>query len=526
MSRAEKPAHSSFRAKRKGVQTQTTKYSVYSTSLHFDQSLLYLPLHRISHAPLLSTIRNPSSKFKIHHQISGMQQTLLLLIGLLLGATLRSQQSPVLEAYIAQGLLANTGQKIRLADAASGLEKVRQADALQFPNISFSANYTVAGGGRSINFPIGDLLNPVYSNLNQINQITFPGAPQYPMLDNEKIQFLPHNFQETKVKFAWPFYNPGIRYNRQIQRRLLESVEAQNDAQSRQLRYDITSTYLQYLKTVEALRIWQSSKNVLLELKRFNEALVKNQVATRDVVALADYEISKADMEMHRLRSTQQTVKAYFNLLLDRDYFEDIISDTSLLVPYPVQYNLADMLAQAGEKRMELKALNAGVRAAETVLKMQKSRRTRPEFYLGGETGFQGYGYHYFDDQAYGLAQVGLNYPLYNGGQMRSQTQQARIEADQMRLRSTWTRKQIELQIVQAYGAWDAAQSALISARSGLEAAEAAYKIINNKYRAGQALLIEWTDANNRVQTAKLQVLIARIDVLLRETELRQAAGW
>jgi outer membrane protein len=48
------------------------------------------------------------------------------------------------------------------------------------PTVSFNASYTVADGGRILEIPFGDMLNPIYNNLNQINQTLNPTAQQYP----------------------------------------------------------------------------------------------------------------------------------------------------------------------------------------------------------------------------------------------------------------------------------------------------------------------------------------------------------
>jgi outer membrane protein TolC len=58
-----------------------------------------------------------------------------------------------------------------------------------------------------------------------------------------------------------------------------------------------------------------------------------------------------------------------------------------------------------------------------------------------------------------------------------------------------------------------------------VEAAEAIFRIVNNKYRAGQALLLEFLDAKNRVDTALQQEIIARADLLIRQAALRKSAG-
>jgi outer membrane protein len=47
---------------------------------------------------------------------------------------------------------------------------LKEAKALYYPTASFGTQYTLAAGGRNIEFPIGDLLNPVYNTLNDITQ--------------------------------------------------------------------------------------------------------------------------------------------------------------------------------------------------------------------------------------------------------------------------------------------------------------------------------------------------------------------
>ena len=44
------------------------------------------------------------------------------------------------------------------------------------PDISMNARYTVARGGRIIEFPVGDLLNPVYITLNMLTALTTIGG--------------------------------------------------------------------------------------------------------------------------------------------------------------------------------------------------------------------------------------------------------------------------------------------------------------------------------------------------------------
>lgn len=451
-----------------------------------------------------------------------MKNYLVLLTVLLLAAGTSgsfAQNSPVLDAYIQSGLANNLALQQRNLDLQQSLEAVRQARSLFYPTVQFNAAYTRSAGGRSIDFPLGDLLNPVYTTLNQITQ-----SSNFSLLENQKLNFLPDNFQETYLKVAYPLFNSDLRYNRQIKEQLALSKTAEKAAYEHELRYRITEAYLQYLQSLEAEKIWLNARDVLAELRRFNESLVKNNVATRDVVATADYELSKADHEIFQLHSQQNTARAYFNFLINRDLQADVVIDTTLLRQGVGAYDLPTLIRDAQADRHELAALRAGQSAAELALKLNEAKRTLPNAYIGAQIGFQGYGYT-FKDQAYGLAQIGLTYDLFNGGQTRSKIQQARIENEKVRNQYGEVQQQIAMQVTQSWNNLESARNAWSTSQQGLRAAEETFRIINNKYRANQALLLEFLDAQNRVTNARLQVLLAWSDVLVKEAELKKAAG-
>lgn len=435
-------------------------------------------------------------------------------------STIYAQQSPVLEAYIQAGLASNLALRQQDLNLQKNLEALRQAKGLFLPTVQFSANYTRAVGGRKLDFPIGDLLNPAYATLNQLTQ-----SNAFPVLENQTIQFLPDNFHETKVKFAYPVFNQDLRLNRAVQEQSLLTTTAQKAALEHELRYQITGAYLQYLQALEAEKVWRGAKTVLGELLRFNQSLVKNNVATRDVVATAEYEISKADDEIYKLQAAQNTARAYFNFLINTDLQAEVVADTALLRATVPQYERTDLTQKSLANRHEFEALRAGISTYEAVIRYNEKSRTLPDAYVGGELGWQGFGYKFNGDQAYALVQAGLTFDIFDGHQLRGKIQQSKIEREKLNTQLTDAQRQIQLQVIQASNALDAARHSWETARTGLAAAEAVFKIVNNKYRTQQALLIEYLDAQNRVTTAQLQVLLAWVEVLAKEAEVRKAAG-
>lgn len=468
--------------------------------------------HQINTVQFIKTVMKQSTRRFIFRLIG-----LLLLGGW--GGGLQAQTSVMLEDYIRLGLENNPRTQSRRLNLQQSDLQIKQAKALGLPTLTFNANYTRALGGRKLDFPIGDLLNPAYSALNAIN-------PQFmfPTLENQQIQFLPDNFHETKLNFAYPLYNTDIRYNRRIQQQLRESQDAQLLATEHELRYQITEAYVRYLQTWEAEKIWKNTREVLLELKRLNESLVKNNVATKDIITTADYELNKIDNELFALETQRNTAQAYVNLLLFRDLQTPLVPDTNLLRALVPDHRLEPLLDQAQRNRQELRALQSGINASETAVKLNQSNQKLPDLYIGGELGFQGFGYKFNGDQAYMLAQVSLSYDLYDGGQRKQKTQISRIEAEKMKVQQAEVAQQIQMQVIQTFNEFLAARFAFETAKTGVQSAESVFRIVNNKYRSGQALLIELLEAQNRVTTARLQQSLAWSNVILESAELNRIA--
>ena len=75
-------------------------------------------------------------------------------------------QGVSLDDYIREGLENNLALKQREVNYRKSQEVLKQARSLFYPDISLNMRYTVARGGRIIEFPVGTMLNPVYESLN------------------------------------------------------------------------------------------------------------------------------------------------------------------------------------------------------------------------------------------------------------------------------------------------------------------------------------------------------------------------
>jgi outer membrane protein TolC len=83
-------------------------------------------------------------------------------------------------------------------------------------------------------------------------------------------------------------------------------------------------------------------------------------------------------------------------------------------------------------------------------------------------------------------------------------------------------KKQIELQVVQTYYEWETAQQTLMSSQNGARSAARSFQIIQAKYKEGQAILLEYLDAQNKLTTAQLTQSINHFELMRKEAALQK----
>lgn len=430
-------------------------------------------------------------------------------------------QSTVLANYIQEGLANNLEIRQESLDISRVKESINQARSLIYPHLSFNPTYSLATGGRRLEFPVGDLLNPVNRTLNQLT-----GTDRLPTaIENVNQTLAPTNFHDTKISVQYSLFNTDIQYNYLIQKELLSAQEARKRVVENELRYSIATAYFQYLQSLDAVRIIENARLVLNELARLNEKLVSNKVATREVVSSARYEISKVDQQLATAVKNRETARSYLNFLVNRDLTTPVAVDSTLTSGLPKSVeSLADLQGAALQGRQELAQLGGSLRSAKLSIRLNKANASIPNLYIGGNAGFQGFGYT-FRNQAYAIAQVGMQWDLFRGYEKRSKIQQAKIQSCTIQNRIDQVQRQIQLQVLQAYYDLDAATENLSATQSGIVNADATFRIIDSKYRNGQALLIEFVRYQNDRLTAQLQHSLAHTDVLVKLAALDRAVG-
>ena len=413
----------------------------------------------------------------------------------------------VLKEYVRYGIENNLALKQKKSGYEKSLEALKGARGLFYPNISFNARYTVSEGGRVIDFPIGDLLNPVYSTLNALTS-----SSKFTTVENQQVRFLRPTEQETKIRLAQPIFNPDIYYNSKIKKEMLVFEEADVEQYKRELIAEIRKAYYNVAMADGIFSMLIETRKLLLENIRVNKKLVENDKLTMDYVYRSEAELSKFDQELQNADKNKKIASAYFNFLLNKPLADSIIIQQAF--KFPVLADLTgDFSKSALGKREELQKLENYSNITDMQLKMNQSGKL-PDLFVAVDYGFQGEKYKFNKSQDYVQASAVLTWNLFSGFQNRAKIKQAMIDKTIIESQLDEARKQIQLQVINTMNELLTSEKGISAAETRLKNASEGFRLVNRKYEEGQASLLEFLDARTTMTQAEENLIISKFSYL------------
>jgi outer membrane protein len=423
-----------------------------------------------------------------------------------------------LDKYIEEGITNNIVLNQKKISLEKAMYSLKTATSLFFPSINLEGDYTSGEGGRNISFPVGDLLNPVYSTLNQLIQ-----SNNFPQLDNVKINFFPFHYYDVKLRTTMPIVNTDLIYNHSIQADQVHLKEYEVDAYKKELIKEIKTAYYNYLSALSAEKIYRNALKVAEEGKRVNESLLKNGKGLPVYILRSESEMADIDSKIVETQNSAQTAKRYFNFILNKDM------DSEIDTLYNIQLKISkidSMLTSNYDfsEREELKMLETGKNMNESVLKM-KELYWVPKVNAFLDLGAQDQIWNLNKDSKYYLFGFQLSVPIFEAFRNSYKADEAELNVKDAQLSLDFTAKQIKL-------SQSIAKNDLISARQNYYTAEKKYKaassyerLIEKGYKEGVNTFIETIDARSQLTQAALMVNINTNKVLSALTNYERETG-
>ncbi len=434
----------------------------------------------------------------------------------------------ILDQYIQKALESNIALQRKELSYAKSLEALKEAKAMFLPSLMLDARYSVAQGGRAFEFPVGDLMNPVYSNLNLINGINqattpdYPTIAEYPQIENQQVNFLRQTEQETKLRVVWPVLNNAILNNQKIKANMMEAEGLSVQIYKRELVKEVKIAYFNYLKANAGLDLYENTLKLLEENVRTAKSLVDNHKATIDVIYSAEAQQKAVEQQLATAQKNKNVAAAYFNFLLNREYQETI--ELSEIQNQPLEIlSIEEARNQAFRSREEFQQLNYFLAASQNDIKRNKDQNI-PNLNLVVDYGIQGTNYSLNRDADFVMGSVIMTWNILDF-KRKHQVQQAHIAKAEVNMQKNETYQQIGLQVVSAFHELEASRKSIEAAKAEVQSARQAFRLVNRKYKQNQANQVAFVDARTRLTNAEQNLIISRYDYQIQIAEYERILG-
>lgn len=443
----------------------------------------------------------------LHHTLS------IIIITLVGSFRLAHAQEPQLDQYVKQGLDSNLvliQKDLSLKRALNGLEV---AKSMYLPNITFDLTYSHADGGRSIDLPIGDMLNPVYTTLNQLTN-----SDNFPQIDNEQITFLPKNYYDAKVRTSVPIINTDIKHNKVVREKMVELSKTETELYKRELVKDIKIAYFNYLSAVQAKEIYVNALGLAREGRRVNQKLLEAGKGLPAYVIRADAEIAQHESKIAEADQQVKNAKYYFNSLLNRSEDAEIIYDLE-------KDRSGDLktgeLSVDIEGREELKSLEGNIAIQESLVEMSKQAFV-PKVSAFLDLGSQAEGLRVSRHSQYFMVGAQMSFPIFQGNRNRLKIQENEIAVAEAQNKLDQAKQQLGLSAAVAKNELLAMQKNYESSKVQMEAASTYQRLILRGFNEGVNTYIETIDARSQYTNSQMANNIAAFKLLSAMAKLER----
>lgn len=450
--------------------------------------------------------------------ISTLSAGKICLTSVMIVLQVTAAQAQTLDEYIAEGLQNNEVIQQKNFAFEQANQRLKEAKGAFYPTVSLMADYNYASGGRSIDLPLGDLFNPVYTSLNKLS-----ASNQFPRIKNQSIQLAPNNFSDTRLNTTLQLVNAEIRYNHKIKKEAITQQQAEVNVFKRELIRSIKSAYFNMLLAIKQKAVIVNASTLLSQNLKYTKSLVDNGRALKGNLLRIQSDMNSNQAKLTAVENEYTIAKAHFNFLLNRDFAKEVSVDTTLT---PEGTSLIQPITTSDvlERREERQSLKSGIKQAQIMVKIKKSFYI-PTLSTFASTGFQGTGYHFGSAQQYTHGGISLKWTLFNGFQSSSRIRQANLDVDVLNSQLQNLEKEFNVQLLTAQAAIGTATEQLKSAEFNQVQSKEYYRETSNRYAQGLVLLVELTDAYTQYIHSQQAYQIAIINLMNKNADLEQVSA-
>jgi outer membrane protein len=426
---------------------------------------------------------------------------------LILPLAARAQKRPLsLEEAIAAGLEASPGLHASRMKVESTAAKSREVEAGRLPSLKFGGGYTRLSEVPPFEVTLPISPNPIVVSRNYFNNFSLRLGVQQPLFTGFRLQ--------AGAESA----------------RLLEKSAGQDLEKDRaEFIFAVKNAYWGLSRAREFEKVIEENIRQVGEHLKDVRAFFDQGLLTKNEVLRAELELSNTEIMRIDARNAAEVALTSLDSLIGVPLDTDVDLTTSAesqasRLPAGEDPSIETALAD----RPELKSAEFRIRATELGLKAARAG-LYPQVFLSGN-------YYYLRpnprfmpalDKLKGTWDVGISvsFDIWNWGQTKSQTDQAKAQLAQVRDARKLLEDQAVLEITQCRLILARANEKTRVAGQAVGQAEENLRVTRERFKQGVALNTDVLDADVVLLQARMNRTQAAIDLVLAQARLEKALG-
>ena len=267
------------------------------------------------------------------------------------------------------------------------------------------------------------------------------------------------------------------------------------------------------------------------------EKLFKAGVVAKNDVLRGKVAVSEAELSLIRAKSGEQNAAAALQRAVGAETLDEGLNEPDIFAralfaqkpngvaaaPKPPLYAEPDGGVEAAcESRAELNAYALLSTQAEQLARAAQGR-TLPQ--ILGAVGYVAADDSFFPGDGEAVAAIGMYWNLYDGGEMRAKTREAKAKAKELLFQLEDMKNAIRMEVVQAEQNMASARSRFEVASRQTEQAREDYRIAVRRYEENVGTALEESDSRVALVNALSETATALYDIKTAEADLIYAVG-
>lgn len=327
----------------------------------------------------------------------------------------------------------------------------------------------------------------------------------------------------------------SLTAQKEAERFALGAAQAQELRTEQAVENSVRRAYYALRSAQAKARVAREALSLAKEHLARAEKLFKAGVVAKNDVLRGGVAVSEAELSLIRAQSAEanaltalrravgtELIKAELeapDIFAQKLFSEDGYRELAKILP---RVPGGDRTAQAFEARAELKAYALLSKQAEKLARAAQGR-TLPQ--ILGAAGYVAADDSFFPGDGEAVAAIGMYWNLYDGGEMRAKTREAKAKAKELLFQLEDMKNAVRMEVVQAEQNLASARSRLEVALRQTEQAREDYRIAVRRYEENVGTALEESDSRVALINALTETAAALYDIKTAEADLIYAVG-